>query len=439
MRLFSLRFWRTLLPLTFLAAVALLLWQHHYPLAAEAAAGLLWLSRLDPLLLLAVWRAEGVMPAWALLPLAVAAVTLAAGRVFCGWLCPVGGLLAQIPVRRGGLPARWLAANRYLWLAVVLVLLLSGSNWPLYLTPFHILTAELTRLWQGKMPWLLAAMLAAGVLFFPRFWCVCVCPTGLLLAALSRWRPLRLTVTDDCAGCGVCEAGCRMRAIRPGERRIGEDCGLCGRCWTACPTGAVRRLDGDVSRPVDFLALPRRQLIKGALGAVVVWALGRQPERPDDGTVVLRPPGALPEADFVARCSRCGRCMKVCPQQCLAPLPLTAGLAAFLTPGIAARRASCELCMLCQEVCPTGAIGRVPVAKVKMGVAVLNEQRCFVWVKGEICLLCRERCPQHAILVDSRGRPFVDEALCVGCGACENGCPLDEAAIVVRPAARRHV
>lgn len=432
MKLFSLRLWRVLLPLSVALAVAVLLWRYQYPLPPDAV-GLLWLSRLDPLLLLAEWRAEKAIPGWAWLPLIVTAVTLLFGRLFCGWLCPLGALLAQIPNRLGRIPVpAWFAENRMYWLVFCLALLLFGSNWPLLLTPFHLLSEEFVRLWQGKMPWLMAAVLLSGVLFFPRFWCTYMCPTGLLLAVISRWRPFRLKIADGCLDCGLCGGVCRTRAVQPRERRVAEDCMLCGRCWQACPAGAINWRDADVPRSVPAWVLSRRQLVKGAVTVAAAgagWqALGRSA-----AAAVIRPPGALPEADFVDRCSRCGRCVKVCPPECLFPMPLEAGFAAFLTPRVIPRQARCELCMLCQEVCPTGAIGRVPLAQVKMGTAEIDRTQCLVWGDGRKCLLCREQCPVHAIEVDEKKRPVVDDNVCVGCGACENGCPLSEAAITVKP------
>ena len=35
---------------------------------------------------------------------------------------------------------------------------------------------------------------------------------------------------------------------------------------------------------------------------------------------VLRPPGAVPESEFMARCIKCARCIDVCPTDVLEPL-----------------------------------------------------------------------------------------------------------------------
>ena len=91
-KLASCRFWRTLVPSTALAVTVFLMSKFVYPLPAYADL-LLWYSRLDPLLLLSHLRA-GVIPDWTWLPLLTVALTVLFGRIFCGWLCPLGGLLA---------------------------------------------------------------------------------------------------------------------------------------------------------------------------------------------------------------------------------------------------------------------------------------------------------------------------------------------------------
>ena len=432
----SLRIWRVLVPLLFSLTTILLFWNHQYPLSPDTASGLLWLSRLDPLMLLAEWRAAEYLPGWFWLPLAVVVFTFFFGRIFCGWICPVGGLLAQIPIRHNGLKIpKMLHKCRYLWLAF-LVILLMGSHWPLFLTPFHLLTAELTRLWQGKMPWLLTSIILLGFLFFPRFWCNYLCPTGLLLAASARLRSFRFRIGDHCIDCGLCRETCPMKAVHVEEGKVTEDCMLCGRCWQSCPVGAITWRSPNSLSPsrldVSLPILSRRQLFKGGMAVMVsgsVWQyLGSTAE-----AKVIRPPGARPEEEFLARCSRCGRCVKVCPAECLFPMPLEAGFIAFLTPRVIPRQAKCELCLSCQEVCPTGAIDRVPLKQVKMGLAELDRRRCLAWAEHRLCLLCREQCPAHAIEVDAENRPYINEKLCVGCGGCENGCPLKEPAIMVWP------
>ncbi|MGD0154216.1 MAG: 4Fe-4S binding protein [Thermacetogeniaceae bacterium] len=87
--------WRTLIPAISSGLTISLMARLHYPLPHDAIA-LLWLSRLDPLLLASALRWDGALPYWAWLPLAGLLVAAAIGRLFCGWLCPVGGLLSLL-------------------------------------------------------------------------------------------------------------------------------------------------------------------------------------------------------------------------------------------------------------------------------------------------------------------------------------------------------
>ncbi|MDR3560650.1 MAG: 4Fe-4S binding protein [Negativicutes bacterium] len=445
MKLPTFRYWRTLVPTAVLAATVAIVARFGFPLPADAGL-LLWYSRLDPLLLLSTLRWEGGFPVWGWLPLATVLVTLAFGRVFCGWLCPVGGFLALLeslkntlrPSARGDgrLPA-WtmrLFKYRYPWLTFLLALLLLGSGWVMVLSPFHLLTEELSRIWLRQIPWMLITLAVLGLFIFPRFWCVFLCPTGLLLSLLAKWRRAAVSPPESCVHCGGCEQICPTGAARPEPGIAGQDCLLCGRCSERCPVGSFEFAYGQkTGRTSDSGGLfTRREIIRSGVALTVAVAAMPVLSRPA-GSNPLRPPGALEEDEFLARCSRCGRCIKVCPADCLQAMPITSGPAFFLTPTIIPRQARCELTQLCQQVCPTGAISQVPVEKALIGLAEIDHARCIGWSQGRLCLLCQEQCPLQAIDSDERYRPTVITDLCVGCGACENGCPLEEAAIVVRP------
>ena len=155
----------------------------------------------------------------------------------------------------------------------------------------------------------------------------------------------------------------------------------------------------------------------------------------------LRPPGALPEVDFLATCIRCGACLRICVTHTLQASGLDNGLEGWGTPIHNMRTAGCEQqCDLCGKTCPTGAIRNLPLIErqhAKIGTAVLVRERCVAWAKDRVCLLCDEACPYNAIVfrpVEGHKRPFVDESRCNGCGMCEAVCPVSgEAAILVYP------
>lgn len=434
--------WRTLVPASLFVLVTVLIARLKYPLP-ESADLLLWLSRLDPLLMLSRLRLDGEVLAWFWLPLAVILLTLWMGRVFCGWLCPLGGLLALIQSALSHLYkspfsfklTAFLRTGRYYWLVFILFLILFGTNWPLLLTPYTLLSHEAAKVWLGQAPWLLFAILALGLLFFPRFWCVYLCPTGLFLSAVARFRQRRFIIQKHCKKCGLCVAACPTKAVNPAVNTINESCILCARCWENCPPDSVVWGGTGVTgaqETRDYLQT-RRNFIKAAAFAIAAFAAWPFLTRSANAVMILRPPGAVPEEDFIALCSRCGRCIKVCPNQALQPMPIAYGLAAFETPRFIPRSGRCELCLLCQEVCPTGAVSSVPVEQIKIGTAELDRRRCLVWSEGIECLICAEQCPFQAVRLDAHGRPHVLADRCIGCGACENGCPVEEAAIRVLP------
>ena len=153
-------------------------------------------------------------------------------------------------------------------------------------------------------------------------------------------------------------------------------------------------------------------------------------------TELLRPPGALPEREFLATCIRCGKCAQACPYGSIALASLTDGFLSMGTPVIKARKTPCYLCMKCPPVCPSGALKRTLKKKeeVRMGTAIINKDSCLAW-QGTLCRSCFDDCPiyDEAIKMDEKLQPVVDKDKCVGCGVCENVCPVEQTAIIVRP------
>jgi ferredoxin len=146
---------------------------------------------------------------------------------------------------------------------------------------------------------------------------------------------------------------------------------------------------------------------------------------------LIRPPNALPEQEFLARCARCGECMKVCPTGGLQPAIAEAGLEGFWSPVFVPKIGECtEKCNLCSQVCPTSAIQSFEIGekpRIFLGTAVIDRSQCIVWKSGRGCLLCDEVCSYNAVytkVVNGVRSPFVDETKCVGCGICENNCPI---------------
>ena len=158
----------------------------------------------------------------------------------------------------------------------------------------------------------------------------------------------------------------------------------------------------------------------------------------------IRPPGALAEEDFNARCIKCGQCVDACPYDTLALATAESGIP-IGTPYFIPRETPCYMCedIPCVPVCPTGALDHAldDIDAARMGLAVIDIENCLSW-QGLRCEICFRECPLQgqAITVEHHPRriskhamfvPLVHSDACTGCGICEKACPTQKAAIRV--------
>lgn len=170
----------------------------------------------------------------------------------------------------------------------------------------------------------------------------------------------------------------------------------------------------------------RRGFVIGTAAVIVGVAAGAVAAPLEAEADVLRPPGSLAEGDFMARCIRCERCISVCPTDVLAPLGVEQGLLGARTPYVTFADDRCTFCDECRKVCPTAAIGSVdPYAPGtgRIGVAVVDAERCVAFDQVGTCGICVDACEYEALSYDDERRPVVDAAKCNGCGECERICP----------------
>ncbi len=161
----------------------------------------------------------------------------------------------------------------------------------------------------------------------------------------------------------------------------------------------------------------RRAFVFGAAALAVGAGIGAAARPCAASCDALRPPGATDEAEFMARCIRCDRCISVCPTDVLYPLGIEAGVLAVRTPALDFRAGSCTFCDLCRQVCPTEAIGSVdPHApeKGRIGGAQVLPARCLAFATPG---------SYGALSFDGERRPVVDDSKCNGCGECVRICP----------------
>ena len=126
---------------------------------------------------------------------------------------------------------------------------------------------------------------------------------------------------------------------------------------------------------------------------------------PPDTRFYLRPPGALPEDEFLQRCTSSGRCVSACPVSAIR-LISSGDARTNWKPAIQPKVQACVLCddLSCMKACPSGALRPVPREEIRMGLAVLDRERCFR-TSGEDCRICVDRCPVGASAIVSTRRP----------------------------------
>ena len=227
-------------------------------------------------------------------------------------------------------------------------------------------------------------------LLHPRFWCRYLCPLGALLGLLSKVSILRWVVDKNrCTECNRCVRECKTAAIvTKAEGYWIQECVDCFNCRYVCPEGAIsfRFESPRGSNRRERAALPkgldlskRRFLQSAAVAAVTVPFLKLKTSDRRFSPWLIRPPGSLPEAEFLDRCIRCAECMKVCPTNGLQPTLFEAGLEGIGTPKLVPALGYCDYeCNACSQVCPTGAIRSLTLEEkkeAKIGTAYFNKNK----------------------------------------------------------------
>ena len=316
--------------------------------------------------------------------------------------------------------------------------------------------------WMRSLPTLSVASVTLVVIAVlawrgGRTYCNTVCPVGTILSFLARFSWFKVRIDGaKCVECGLCTKNCKASAIDFKNHKIDYGrCVVCGDCIDKCHKGAISlsqplprrdglKPDGPSSPTGGVDGAGRRSFLLGMAVAVTGAALAQEKKKVDGGLAAIEdkiaperltkitPPGSLSAQHFAQHCTACQLCVSTCPNGVLRP---STDLSKFMQPTVSYERGYCRPeCTKCGEVCPTGAIKpitRADKSAIQVGHAVWVRKNCMPVADGMECGNCARHCPTGAITMvpinpdDERSLkiPAVNEARCIGCGACENLCP----------------
>ncbi|MCP4021757.1 MAG: 4Fe-4S dicluster domain-containing protein [Desulfobacteraceae bacterium] len=420
------------------------------------------------------------------------------GRIFCGYVCPMGTTLDTADYLFGPKKKKYWFSKQLFQIKYLVLIFLAGSalfgvSYVFFASPLSLITrfyglvifpvvsflsregldlvrplgditdinaltfAQIRIIRFATQFFVLFFFVAlfSMVKFSPRFWCRYLCPSGALLAWVSKAPLIKRNVSDNCNQCGKCLRNCPMSAIEKEapENTFHSECIVCRTCQEICPEEAVSFEQQKIHSVAGTGFSPqRRQLVSTGLigcGTAVMSLTGLSSlyGKPGEGQVgtpgLIRPPASVPETQFLSRCVRCGECMVACPTNTLQPIWFKAGFPALFSPAVTPRRGFCDpQCHECSKVCPTHAIRAIESRDrvfAKTGTARLIRQKCLAWEFNKSCMVCDEVCPYDAIEFEKQTGnkvpvPHVLEDKCAGCGYCEHFCPVrNQAAIVITP------
>lgn len=422
---------------------------------------------LDPLVFLATAISARSLAAASFLCLITIVATVLLGRVFCGWVCPLGAahnLASWFRTRRKPRDPESRSPWQRLKYGILIALLLMavfGMHWigvfdpitlfyrsaatavwpgaqyavedastaiyhadphlgPLRVTTLtepvyrslrdNVFMVKRQRFLGGTAIALIFIVIVGLNLVRPRFWCRYLCPLGGLLGLLAQWPLLRLrNHPDTCTNCGLCNVACPA-AAQPDQRGnwLPTECYGCWNCVATCRNGSIDfHFEAPWQKPdagkIDY---SRRATLAAGVGGMASMLAMRVPLTPDAKPFVpslIRPPGARAEREFLQRCLQCGLCMRACPTNALQPTAFEAGLEGIWTPRLVPKIGYCEY--NCTQC------GQVCPTEAIVPLPVEEKQQ----VKIGLATVDRSRCLPYAY-----GRE---------CLVCEEHCPLSPKAI----------
>ena len=439
-----------------------------------------WLSWMAKIQFLPAVMALNVVVVVALI-----ALTLVFGRIYCSVICPLGvfqDLLARLRRKKNkysySKEVKWL---RYPVLAVFVLAGVAGIGslfqllapysaygriatmifQPIWKLGNNLLAMVAERMdsyafytidtWMRSLPVLIIAAVTLVVLAVlawrgGRTYCNTICPVGTILSFFARFSWLKIRFDEEkCKNCSLCSKNCKAACIDFKTHTVDYSrCVACGNCIDSCKFDALKYSPSmQTKKNASVDASKRSFLLASAL--VSTAAMAQKKEKLMDGGLAdiedkvapqrqtpLTPPGSLSFQNLSTRCTGCQLCVSECPNQVLRP---SGDLMHLMQPTMSYEHGYCRPeCTRCSEVCPAGAIKKIDQdekTSIQIGHAIWIKKNCVVLTDEVECGNCARHCPSGAIEMvpldhdneDSPKVPAINEAACIGCGACEYVCP----------------
>ena len=411
--------------------------------------------------------------------------TLIFGRLYCSIICPLGvfqDVIARFNRKKNKYSySKALSWLRYTMLGVMVVALVAGVGSVFQLlAPYsaygRIATTMFQPVWKAGNNVLASIaehsdsfllyhveqiasfgvlLIIASVTFIVlvilalrngRTYCNTICPVGTLLSFFARFSFLKIHFNvDKCKNCSMCSKNCKAACIDYKTHTVDYSrCVTCGNCIDKCKFGALSYSFSTTAKKDKAVDASKRSfLVASAL--VSTAAMAQKKEKLMDGGIAeleekvapvrqtpLTPPGSLSYDNMAKRCTGCQLCVSECPNHVLRP---SNDLMHLMLPTMSYERGYCRPeCTRCSEVCHAGAIKSlddVEKSSIQIGHAVWIKKNCVVLTDEVECGNCARHCPSGSIEkvpLDENNEespmvPTINEAACIGCGACEYVCP----------------
>ena len=180
--------------------------------------------------------------------------TFLIGRMFCGHSCPMGALqelasklkfkssVKEQKRTKYAINTSQKTANIIRWsffLIFAIVSIVWGLSIVQTINPFMGFKVFTNPFSVALIIPLISIIVITILSFFIyRPWCRYLCPFGAVSTITSRYSFYKLSRTDDCNECGLCEKICPTQEAYSDSKK--GECYYCNRCVEACPNDAIK-------------------------------------------------------------------------------------------------------------------------------------------------------------------------------------------------------